>query len=177
MLLDSINEPSNNKYFFLKKYRNLTSKILLLIVVLFGLGSLFLIFTNELSFDGRVDFNEATQSFFEIGQLFSLNTDPFIGIFFILLSFELMYLMLTWFFNSKYYYGVNKNEVNGNRAEHIGKSARNTGVGLSISTPVFFGGFTQLSLQRTWFSEEITDSPLVEDHGNITARLMYTRNF
>ena len=76
-----------------------------------------------------------------------------------------------------YYYGVNKDEVNAIRPEYSGKSARNTGFGLSLSTPIFFGGFTQLSIQRTWFSEGITDSPLVEDHGNITARLMYTRNF
>ena len=76
-----------------------------------------------------------------------------------------------------YYYGVGKDETNDLRTEFVGKSALNTGFGLSISTPIFLGGFTQLSLQRTWFSEEITDSPLVEDHGNIIARLLYTRYF
>jgi outer membrane protein len=76
-----------------------------------------------------------------------------------------------------YYYGVGKDEVGENRAEYIGKNALNTGFGLSISTPILFGGFTQLSLQRTWFSEEITDSPLVEDHKNIIVRLLYNRSF
>ncbi len=76
-----------------------------------------------------------------------------------------------------YYYGVGKDEVSDIRPEYIGTSTLYTGFGLSISTPIFFGGFTQLSLQQTWFSEEITDSPLVEDHGNIIARLVYTRYF
>lgn len=76
-----------------------------------------------------------------------------------------------------YYYGVGKDEVSEIRSEFIGESALNTGFGVTISTPIFLGGFTQLSLQRTWFSEEITDSPLVEDHGNIIARLLYTRYF
>jgi outer membrane protein len=76
-----------------------------------------------------------------------------------------------------YYYGVKKDEISSNRPEYLGKSALNTGFGLSISTPILFGGFTQLSLRRTWFSEAITDSPLVEDHGNILVRLLYTRNF
>ncbi len=76
-----------------------------------------------------------------------------------------------------YYYGVAQAEVNENRSEYIGKKALNSGVGVSISTPIFFGGFTQLNLQKTWFSEGITDSPLVEDHTNIVIRLIYTRNF
>jgi outer membrane protein len=76
-----------------------------------------------------------------------------------------------------YYYGVDKEEVNESRSEFIGSSALNTGFGLSISTPILFNGFTQLNIQRTWFSDEITDSPLVEDHSNINIRLLYTRKF
>ncbi len=75
------------------------------------------------------------------------------------------------------YYGAGKDEVSDVRTEYVGKSAVNTGFGLTISTPIFLDGFTQLSLQRTWFSKEITDSPLVEEHGNIIARFLYTRYF
>ena len=76
-----------------------------------------------------------------------------------------------------YYYGVGKNEVSAIRSEYVGQSAVNSGFGVSISTPIFLGGFTQLNIQRTWFADEITESPLVEDDGNIMVRLLYTRNF
>jgi outer membrane protein len=76
-----------------------------------------------------------------------------------------------------YYYGVGKDEVNENRTAYVGKSALNTGVGLSMSTPIFLGGYTQINIQRTWFDSGITDSPLVEDHSNLIFRLLYTRKF
>jgi outer membrane protein len=76
-----------------------------------------------------------------------------------------------------YYYGVSKFEVNANRTEYIGESALNTGIGLSMSTPIFLGGYTQINIQRTWFDSGITDSPLVEDNSNLTVRLLYTRKF
>lgn len=76
-----------------------------------------------------------------------------------------------------YYYGVDKEEVNANRTIYTGKSAVNSGIGLSMSTPIFLGGYTQINLQRTWFASEITDSPLVEDHSNLIVRLLFTRYF
>jgi outer membrane protein len=76
-----------------------------------------------------------------------------------------------------YYYGVNKDEVNESRTEYIGKKALNTGIGLTIATPIFLGGYTQINLQRTWFASEITNSPLVEDHSNLIVRLLFTRKF
>lgn len=76
-----------------------------------------------------------------------------------------------------YYYGVEKHEINVNRAEYKGKSGINSGVGLSISTPIFFNGFTQFNIQHTWFASEITDSPLVENHSNLSVRLLYSRKF
>jgi outer membrane protein len=76
-----------------------------------------------------------------------------------------------------YYYGVRQEEVNANRVEYIGKSGMNTGFGISISTPILLGGFTQLNLQQTWFATEITDSPLVENHANLSVRLLYSRKF
>lgn len=76
-----------------------------------------------------------------------------------------------------YYYGVDKEEVSQNRAEYIGKKALNTGIGLTIATHIFFGGYTQINLQRTWFASEITNSPLVENHSNLIVRLLFTRKF
>lgn len=76
-----------------------------------------------------------------------------------------------------YYYGVGKDEVNVNRTEYVGESALNTGIGISMSTPIFLGGYTQINIQRTWFDSAITDSPLVEDHSNLIFRLLYTRTF
>ncbi|WP_236559694.1 MipA/OmpV family protein [Colwellia sp. 20A7] len=76
-----------------------------------------------------------------------------------------------------YYYGVGQGEVNANRVEYIGQSGMNSGLGLSISTPILLGGFTQFSLQHTWFASEITDSPLVEKHSNLSIRLLYSRKF
>lgn len=76
-----------------------------------------------------------------------------------------------------YYYGVGQEEVSTDRAEYLGESALNPGIGLTISTPIFLGGFTQLNFQRTWFDSGITDSPLVEDHSNLIVRLLYTRTF
>ena len=76
-----------------------------------------------------------------------------------------------------YYYGVGKEEVNVNRTEYVGESALNTGIGISMSTPIFLGGYTQINIQRTWFDSVITDSPLVEDHSNLIIRLLYTRTF
>lgn len=76
-----------------------------------------------------------------------------------------------------YYYGVGKEEVNVNRTEYVGESALNTGIGISMSTPIFLGGYTQINIQRTWFDSVITDSPLLEDHSNLIFRLLYTRTF
>jgi outer membrane protein len=76
-----------------------------------------------------------------------------------------------------YYFGVSQYEINSNRTEYIGESALNTGIGLSISTPIFLGGFTQINIQRTWFDSGVTDSPLVEYHSNLIFRLLYTRYF
>jgi outer membrane protein len=76
-----------------------------------------------------------------------------------------------------YYYGVRKDEAHTNRREYAGKSGVNSGFGLSISTPIFFGGFTQLNLQQTWFASEITASPLVANHSSLSVRFLFSRKF
>lgn len=76
-----------------------------------------------------------------------------------------------------YYYGVKANEINSNTYEYNGKSAINTTIGFSISTPILFGGFTQLAIDYTWYDSSITDSPLVEDNTNLGARILFSKFF
>lgn len=76
-----------------------------------------------------------------------------------------------------YYYGVREYEVAENRGFYQGKSAVNTAVGISVSTPIFFGGFTQLALDYTWYDSSITDSPIVEDDTNLSLRFLFSKMF
>lgn len=76
-----------------------------------------------------------------------------------------------------YYYGVNATEVNQFTTEYQGQSAINTTLGLSLATPIFLGGYTRLSVEHTWYDSAITNSPLVEDDTNISARLIFSKYF
>jgi outer membrane protein len=76
-----------------------------------------------------------------------------------------------------YYYGVSISEINQDRIAYNGDSALNKNLGLSISTPVLFGGFTRLSIEHTWYDETITSSPLVEKKTSFNALLIFTKNF
>lgn len=76
-----------------------------------------------------------------------------------------------------YYYGVNENEVNNNTYQYQGSSAVNTTIGFSVATPILLGGFTQLALDYTWYNSSITDSPLVQDKTNLSARLLFSKFF
>ena len=76
-----------------------------------------------------------------------------------------------------YYYGVRENEISKDRDFYQGKSALNKTIGVSVSTPILFGGFTQLALDYTVFDSTIYDSPLVERDNSISFRLLYSRFF
>tara|TARA_B110000908_G_scaffold171452_1_gene234262 strand:- start:1891 stop:2655 length:765 start_codon:yes stop_codon:yes gene_type:complete len=76
-----------------------------------------------------------------------------------------------------YYYGVNVNEINQYTAPYEGKSAVNTTLGFSIATPIFLKGFTRLSIDYTWYGDTISNSPLIEDHTNISARFLFSKYF
>jgi outer membrane protein len=76
-----------------------------------------------------------------------------------------------------YYYGVKENEVNSNTYQYQGTSAINTTIGFSVATPILLGGFTQIALDYTWYDSSITDSPLVEDKTNLSARLLFSKFF
>jgi outer membrane protein len=76
-----------------------------------------------------------------------------------------------------YYYGVREFEVTQNRAFYQGDSAVNQSIGFSVSTPIFFGGFTQLAVDYTMYDSSITDSPLVERDSNLSMRLLFSKFF
>ncbi|WP_306107175.1 MipA/OmpV family protein [Pseudoalteromonas tunicata] len=76
-----------------------------------------------------------------------------------------------------YYYGVAAHEATFARPMYEGKSAINTSVGLSIGTPIFFGGFTRLGIDYTWNDSSISESPLVERDTNLSLILLYSRFF
>ena len=76
-----------------------------------------------------------------------------------------------------YYYGVGVHEVTSFRPAYETESAVNTTIGFSIATPIFFEGFTRLSIDYTWNDSSIADSPLVDTDTNLSLRLLYSRFF
>jgi len=76
-----------------------------------------------------------------------------------------------------YYYGVSTSEITHDRIAYNGDSALNKNIGLSISTPVLFGGFTRLSIEHTRYDESITNSPLVKNDTSFNLLLLFTKNF
>ena len=76
-----------------------------------------------------------------------------------------------------YYYGVKADETNELTSAFKGNSALNTTLGFTISTPVFLGGFTSVALDYTWYDSAITNSPLVEDGTNLSARFLFSKFF
>ena len=96
------------------------------------------------------------------------------GPFFFEPSFTLSYLNRD---HVNYYYGVGANETNEFTFEYQGKSAVNTTFGFAFSTPIFFGGFTRLSLNYTQYDSPITNSPLVEKDDSVSALLIFSKFF
>lgn len=76
-----------------------------------------------------------------------------------------------------YYYGVKMSEINEFRSAYEGESALNTTAGLSVATPMFFGGMTRASLSYTWYDDSISDSPIVEDDTSVNFMLFFTKSF
>ncbi|WP_448211896.1 MipA/OmpV family protein [Colwellia sp. MEBiC06753] len=74
-----------------------------------------------------------------------------------------------------YYYGVKANEVLPTRPAYKGDDALNPSLALSVSTPMFFGGFSSMKIQHTWYDSEITNSPLVDDDTNLSLVLFFSK--
>jgi outer membrane protein len=76
-----------------------------------------------------------------------------------------------------YYYGVGASEVSVNRSMYQGDAAINTILGLSIATPIFFSGFTRISLENTWYDSTINNSPLVDTGSSFRILLTFSKFF
>ncbi|MAD77665.1 MAG: hypothetical protein CML20_23350 [Rheinheimera sp.] len=76
-----------------------------------------------------------------------------------------------------YYYGVRLNEATSNRMPYHAKSAFNYNAGLSLSTPVFFGGMTRLGIEHHWYDSSISDSPLTDRDSGVSAFLSWSKFF
>lgn len=76
-----------------------------------------------------------------------------------------------------YYFGVEENEALAGRNACQGRYALNKNIGLNISTPIFFGGFTRLSLEHSWYDDSIEKSPITESDKSFGFRLTFSRFF
>ncbi|MGB1298351.1 MAG: MipA/OmpV family protein [Psychrobium sp.] len=76
-----------------------------------------------------------------------------------------------------YYYGVAAHEVTANRMQYTGDSALNKTLGVSVMTPIFFGGITSINIENTWFDDNISDSPLTDGDSSLAIRLMFSKFF
>ncbi|MBV2129621.1 MipA/OmpV family protein [Arsukibacterium indicum] len=76
-----------------------------------------------------------------------------------------------------YYYGVRLNEATSSRMPYSAKSAFNYNAGISLSTPVFFGGMTRLGIEHHWYDTSISNSPLTDRDSGVSAFLSWSKFF
>lgn len=76
-----------------------------------------------------------------------------------------------------YYYGVGADEVAFFRPAYDGDEALNVNLGVSFTTPEFFGGLARIGLEYTRFDDEIADSPLVDEADSLGLIFAYSRFF
>ncbi len=76
-----------------------------------------------------------------------------------------------------YYYGVEAEEATLEREFYTGKYSVNPKLGLNISTPIFFDGFSRLALEQTWYGSSVRRSPLAGKHANVSLRFTFSRFF
>lgn len=97
-----------------------------------------------------------------------------IGPFFIRPSADLTFQNRTF---TRYYFGVNSQEENGLLRYYQPSDSFSPGLGLSLSTPIFFGGFTRLSMSEQWLDKQLSDSPLLDKKRAWQVTLTFTRFF
>ena len=76
-----------------------------------------------------------------------------------------------------YYYGVAATEAASFRPAYAGESALNTRFGISLMTPVLFGGLTRLGIEHTRFDASIADSPLTDTDASTSIYLAFSTFF
>ncbi|HEX5792020.1 MAG TPA: MipA/OmpV family protein [Rheinheimera sp.] len=76
-----------------------------------------------------------------------------------------------------YYYGVREKEATAERAAYKAGGAVNYNAGLSLSTPLFFGGMTRFGVEHHWYGSSISDSPLTDRDTGLSAFLSWSTFF
>jgi len=76
-----------------------------------------------------------------------------------------------------YYYGVRASEANQFRQAYRGVHALNHAIGLSIATPVLFGGMTRLIIEHNLIDTPISNSPLVDSDTSTSLKLIFSKFF
>lgn len=76
-----------------------------------------------------------------------------------------------------YYYGVDETEVVSLRPAYRGDSALNRKLGVSLSTPAFFNGFTRIAVENVWYDSAISNSPLTEEDSSLSIYISFSRFF
>jgi outer membrane protein len=76
-----------------------------------------------------------------------------------------------------YYYGVSESEVASFRPAYRGDSALNSKLGVNVSTPAFFNGFTRIGLENAWYDSAISNSPLTAEDSSLSIYISFSRFF
>ncbi|MGP9801122.1 MipA/OmpV family protein [Rheinheimera sp. NSM] len=76
-----------------------------------------------------------------------------------------------------YYYGVRENEASAERAAYKAGGTVNYNAGLSLSTPLFFGGMTRFGIEHHWYGSSISNSPLTDRDTGLSAFLSWSTFF
>lgn len=84
-------------------------------------------------------------------------------------------LSISYFDNNlvNYYYGVRPEEVTAQRPAYKAGGSVNYNAGLSLSTPLFFGGMTKLGIEHHWYGNNISNSPLTDRNSGWSASLYW----
>lgn len=110
------------------------------------------------------------------GQDIKLSSTYFhnIGPFFIKPSLALNYWDSAY---TEYYFGVKKEESRYNRRPYTPSDSFSPSVGLSLATPIFFQGFTSVSLSQHWLDSSIRQSPIINNSHYWKINVSFTRFF
>jgi ATP-dependent Clp protease ATP-binding subunit ClpA len=98
-----------DKYVLFGRYRKVITKTLFILSALLGLIFLVLFYISTSGFNvifNRLPISESSLTFLEKWQGILVYTNPLLGLFFVLLAILLAHSMLLWFFNSRYYEGI-----------------------------------------------------------------------
>lgn len=74
-----------------------------------------------------------------------------------------------------YYYGVKQSEATEFRPQYDPKSALNSSIGITLSTPIFFQGLTRLSFKHARYDSSIVRSPLIDTESSTSFIMSFSK--